>query len=75
MYELPKSFTRDDLKKLRESKQQIAEDSEAYAEEHKNDLRYVEYNRQFDEREKALQEEETKKNKGKKFKPPKMLGQ
>lgn len=75
VYELPKSFTRDDLKKLRESKQQIAEDSEAYAEEHKNDLRYVEYNRQFDEREKALQEEEAKKNKGKKFKPPKMLGQ
>ena len=75
VYELPKSFTRDDLKKLRESKEQIVEDSEAYAEEHKNDLRYVEYNRQFDEREKALQEEENKKNKGKKFKPPKMLGQ
>ena len=76
VYELPKSFTRDDLKKLRESKQQIAEDSEAYAEEHKNDLRYVEYNKQFDEREKALQEEQNKKgNKGKKFKPPKMLGE
>ena len=75
VYELPKSFTRDDLKKLRESKQQIEEDSEAYAEEHKNDLRYVEYNRQFDEREKALQEEENKKKKGKKFKPPKMLGE
>ena len=76
VYELPKSFTRDDLKKLRESKQQIEEDSEAYAEEHKNDLRYVEYNRQFDEREKALQEEENKKGKkGKKFKPPKMLGE
>lgn len=76
VYELPQSFTRDDLKKLRESKQQIVEDSEAYAEEHKNDLRYVEYNRQFDEREKALQEEEGKKGKkGKKFKPPKLLGQ
>ena len=75
VYELPKSFTRDDLKKLRDSKQTIIEDSEAYAEEHKNDLRYVEYNKQFDEREKALQEEENKKNKkGKKFKPPKMLG-
>ena len=78
VYELPQSFTREDLKRLRESKQQIAEDSEAYAEEHKNDLRYVEYNRQFDEREKALQEEDEKKNKkrrGKKLKPPKMLNE
>ncbi len=72
VYELPQSFTREDLRRLRDSKQQIADDSEAYAEEHKNDLRYVEYNRQFDEREKALQEEEDKKKKkGKKFKPPK----
>ncbi len=72
VYDLPTSFTREDLKRLRESKQNIAEDTEAYAEEHKNDLRYVEYNRQFDEREKALQEEDEKKGKrGKKLKPPK----
>ena len=75
VYELPQAFTREDLKKLRESKQNIAEDTEAYAEEHKNDLRYVEYNRQFDERERALREEEEKKGKkrGKKLKstPPK----
>ena len=63
VYELPQSFTREDLKKLRESKELIAEETEAYAEEHKNDLRYVEYNRQFDEREKALQEEDAKKGK------------
>ena len=71
VYELPASYTREDLKRLRESKEAIAEDTEAYAEEHKNDLRYVEYNRQFDEREKALQEEEEKKGKkrGKKLKP------
>lgn len=71
VYELPQSFTREDLKKLRESKELIAEDTEAYAEEHKNDLRYVEYNRQFDERERALQEEEAKKGKKarKKLKP------
>ena len=71
VYELPQSFTREDLKKLRESKALIAEDTEAYAEEHKNDLRYVEYNRQFDEREKALQEEDAKKGKKarKKLKP------
>ena len=73
VYELPQAFTREDLKRLRESKQNIAEDTEAYAEEHKNDLRYVEYNRQFDERERALQEEDAKKGKkrGKKLKPPK----
>ncbi len=72
VYDLPASFTREDLKRLRESKQSIAEDTENYAEEHKNDLRYVEYNRQFDEREKALAEEDAKKNKrGKKLKPPK----
>ncbi len=73
IYDLPTTFTREDLKKLRESKQNIVEDSEAYAEEHKNDFRYVEYNRKFDEREKALQEEDAKKGakRGKKLKPPK----
>ncbi len=70
VYELPQSFTREDLKRLRESKENIVEDTEAYAEEHKNDLRYVEYNKQFEERERALQETDSKK---KKLKPPKML--
>ena len=41
VYELPQAFTREDLKRLRESKQNIAEDTESYAEEHKNDFRYV----------------------------------
>lgn len=72
VYELPTAFTRDDLKKLRESKEHIRVDTEEYAEEHKNDLRYVEYNKQFEEREKALQDDT--KNKKKK-KPPKMLGE
>ena len=75
VYELPQAFTREDLKRLRESKQNIAEDTQAYAEEHKNDLRYVEYNKQFDEREKALQEDVAKNDKKKKRKPPKMLGE
>lgn len=74
VYELPQAFTREDLQRLRESKKNIEEDSEAYAEEHKNDLRYVEYNRQFDEREKALQESASGKKK-KKIKPPKMLNE
>lgn len=72
VYELPQAFTREDLKRLRESKKSIEEDTETYAEEHKNDLRYVEYNKQFEERERALQEETNKKKK--KLKPPKMLG-
>ena len=72
VYELPASFSREDLKKLRESKQNIIDDTESYAEEHKNDLRYVEYNKQFAERELALQDQDDKKNK--KRKPPKMLG-
>lgn len=72
VYELPSSFTRDDLKRLKESKQSIVEDTKAYEEEHKNDLRYVEYNKRFEEREKALQDAENGK---KKRKPPKMLGQ
>lgn len=68
VYELPTSFSREDLQKLRESKETIKADCEAYAEEHKNDARYVEYNKQFDDREKALQEPEDKKGKKKKTK-------
>ena len=71
VYDLPQSFTREDLKRLRESKQNIAEDSEAYAEEHKNDLRYVEYNKQFEEQEKQLQANEEKNSKKKKNKSSK----
>ncbi|MBQ2740285.1 MAG: hypothetical protein IJF39_01530 [Clostridia bacterium] len=72
VYDLPPSYSRDDLKKLRESKEAIVADSEAYVEEHKDDERYVEYNRQFDEREKALQEAEQGK-KHRKRKTPKIL--
>jgi hypothetical protein len=73
VYELPQAFTREDLQRLRESKKNIAEDTEAYAEEHKNDFRYVEYNRQFDERERELREGAEKSGKKKKQKPPKTL--
>ena len=75
VYQLPESFSREDLQKLRESKSAIEEDTKAYEEEHKDDERFVEYNRQFEERERALQEEESggKKKKKKAPKPPKML--
>ncbi len=68
VYELPDSFSREDLKKLRESKEIIAEDTQRYAEEHKNDEKYVTYNAQFD---KPKEEEETKGKKGKKDKKAK----
>jgi hypothetical protein len=71
VYELPEAFTREDLKKLRESKQNIAEDTVQYAEEHKNDSRYVEYNQQFDAMEKSLQEVED--GKKKKRRSPRIL--
>ncbi len=75
IYQLPESFSRDDLRRLKESKQAVADDVAAFEEEHKNDEQYVEYNRQFDERERALQEEEGggKKKKKKAPAPPKML--
>ena len=61
--------------RLKESKTAIEEDTKAYEAEHKDDERYVEYNRQFEERERALQEEDAggKKKKKKAPKPPKML--
>ena len=76
VYQLPESFSREDLEKLRQSKQAIEEDTRAYEEEHKDDERYVEYNRQVEERERALREEDESSGKKKKKKapqPPKML--
>lgn len=72
VYQLPESFSRDDLRRLKESKDAIQEDVRAYEEEHKEEEKYVEYNKQFEEREKALREE-TEGKKKKKPKPPKML--
>ncbi len=72
LYQLPESFNREDLQKLKESKDAMADDVKKYEEEHKNDEQYVEYNRQFDERERALREEDEKKKKKRK-RPPKML--
>lgn len=69
LYELPKFFKREDLKKLQESKDALKADAEAYVEEHKQDARYVEYIERFEARERALKEQEeqqSKKNKKKK---------
>lgn len=72
IYQLPESFSREDLQRLRESKQKVVDDVEAYAEEHKDDEQYVEYNKNFEEQEKALKSEEEGKKK-KKVKRPEML--
>ncbi len=78
-YQLPESFSREDLKKLRESKEEMAKDARAYEEEHKNDEQYVAYNKEFDALEAALREEESEASGGKKKKKknqkgrPKML--
>ena len=68
VYELPETFSREDLKKLRESKEAIVEDTQKYAEEHMNDEKYVVYNARFErlEQEKKEAEEAEKKGKGKK---------
>lgn len=66
VYELPESYSREDLAKLRESKNKIVEDTEQYAEEHKDDEKYVVYNAQFEK-----PKEEEADEKGKKKKTPK----
>lgn len=74
LYELPDAFSREDLQKLKESKEAMQDGVTAYEEEHKDDARYVEYNKQFDERERALQDPKTLKGgKVKAPKRPKML--
>ena len=73
VYQLPESFSREDLQRLRESKEAIDEDAKAYEKEHENDEQYVEYNKQFEEMERALEGEDDKKKKGKLKKVPKML--
>ncbi len=73
LYQLPESFSREDLQKLRESKEIMTEDAKAYEEEHKNDEQYVEYNREFEERERAIRDETEGNGKKKPVKKPKML--
>ena len=54
------------LKKLRESKEAIAEDTEKYAEEHKGDEKYVVYNARFEQYEEEEKEKEEDAKGGKK---------
>lgn len=71
LYELPEEFTREDLKRLSESREAIQSEIVAYENEHKNEERYVEFTRQLESRDKALDQTNGKKKTPKK--PPKML--
>lgn len=62
---LGKTFTRGDIKVVNEGRQKLYSDVSAYEEKHKNDAVFVEYNKLFAEREKALQSETDKKGKKK----------
>ena len=71
IYQLPECFSRDDLRRLKESKAEMDAEVKQYEEAHKNEKKYVEYNRQFEDREKMLDQGKGKKKKPKR--PPKML--
>ncbi len=61
-----KTFTRKDISAVAEGRDKLNSDVAAYEDAHKNDTVYVEYNRLFAEREKALSDEVDKKGKKKK---------
>lgn len=46
--ELPTSFNRNDIKKLNESRQAIYDDNARYVEEHKNDQKYLDYKKEYE---------------------------
>ena len=62
---LGKTFTRADIAAAAENRKNLAGEIAAYEKQHENDPVYVEYNRMFAEREKALQENPKDKKKKK----------
>lgn len=58
VYDLPETFSRQDLEKLRTSKQAIAEDAARYISEHEKDAKYVEYNARFERMQREREERE-----------------
>lgn len=61
-----KTFTRKDLSSIAEDREKLGAAVAAYENDHKSEKIYVEYNRLFAEREKALTEKDGKKSKKKK---------
>jgi hypothetical protein len=58
-------FTRDDIKKASDDRAKLDADLEAYVDKHKNDTKFVEYNKMFADREKALKSPDKKSKKKK----------
>lgn len=69
LYQLPENFSRADIRRVGESRKSLGAEAENYCRAHIGDERYAEYNKNFEEREKALPGKKKKPPK----KPPKML--
>ncbi len=67
------AFGRDDISRAAKERERIASGVNEYYEQHKKDTRYVEYEKLFAEREKALQTPKGKKGKGKKVSSDNLL--
>lgn len=65
-------FGRGDISRVQSDRETLSGSVAAYADEHKNDAKYVEYNKMFAEREKALQTP-AKKGKKKQISPDNLL--
>ncbi len=63
---LPENFSREDLRRLDESRKELRREVNAYEAAHKSEKRYAEYNKLFEDRDRALQG----KGKGKRLAPP-----
>ena len=70
---LGKTFSRADIAAVASGRQDIEKRVSDYEEEHKNDKRYVEYNKLFAEREKALKDDDKKGKKKKKISADNLL--
>ena len=70
---LGKTFTRADIANVAAGKDKLSKDVSDYENEHKNETVYVEYNKLFAEREKALQTDTGKKGKKKKISSDNLL--
>lgn len=68
---LPSEFTREDLVSVAQNREKIKQEADDYENAHKNEARYADYNKQFEDRDKALKTDKKKRTKG----APKMLSE
>ncbi len=71
--EIGRAFDRSDISRVAAERQGLVDGVNEYYEQHKGDTRYVEYEKMFAEREKALQTPKGKKGKGKKVSSDNLL--